>query len=846
MATSVGSACITLMPSMDGFAGKICGEFGSTGSKAGNAFGNTMTAGIDGGVKRSSGLLSGLGTVARGVGTVAAAGMTALTGAVTAIGGAALSAYADYEQLVGGVDTLFGSASGQLQAYAADAYKTCGMSANQYMTQATSFAASLVSSCGGDVAKAADYANMAMGDMSDNVNKMGSNMVDVQNAYQGFAKQNYTMLDNLKLGYGGTKEEMERLIADANKLREAQGKNADLTIDSYADVVEAIHTVQENMGITGTTAKEAATTISGSIGMAKAAWENFITGLGRDDVDFSQLTEQLLTSIGAVATNVAPRVAQIGEGIMQAFPVVLAGLGTVLAPIVSEALATAWSIAVQALAGIGIHLPEVDASQILSAFQTVADVASTVVGVVRPAFEAVPGIFETVASAVGGTVSTVISVLAPFAEYFAAQMLPAIVSFASGLVSAFAAVWPVLSQFGQTVMNIGAAVMPVLQNAFALIMPLISQAISLVMQLFSALSPLISQVAAALMPALTAIGTALANLAAAVLPGLAAAVQVVFSVLQMLMPVIQTVLSVVGSIVSVVLTVVSQVIAAVINAAAVVSSVISAVLTVVSALVAGVTAFIGSILAVVGGCVSTVSALVAGVVNTVVSLIGSLVSSVLSAISGLVSGVASFFQSIVSTMSSAASSAYSAVTGAFNSMVGAVSGAVGNLMGVVSGIPGQITGFFAGAGSWLVDSGRAIIDGLVSGIQSAIGGALGAVGGAVSQIRAFFPFSPAKTGPFSGHGYTTFSGKALMEGWAEGIGGGTGSVVSAITGAMETAQGMLSTGLTVAPASAGAAVAGGTTYNITVNGGNVNADQRIMQAVDVLVSAAKRSAGSGR
>ena len=846
MATSVGSACITLMPSMDGFAGKICGEFGSTGSKAGNAFGNTMTAGIDGGVKRSSGLLSGLGTVARGVGAVAAAGMTALTGAVTAIGGAALSAYADYEQLVGGVDTLFGSASGQLQAYAADAYKTCGMSANQYMTQATSFAASLVSSCGGDVAKAADYANMAMGDMSDNVNKMGSNMVDVQNAYQGFAKQNYTMLDNLKLGYGGTKEEMERLIADANKLREAQGKNADLTIDSYADVVEAIHTVQENMGITGTTAKEAATTISGSIGMAKAAWENFITGLGRDDVDFSQLTEQLLTSIGAVATNVAPRVAQIGQGIIQAFPIVLAGLGAVLAPIVSEALATAWNIAVQALAGIGIHLPEVDASQILSAFQTVADVASTVVGVVRSAFEAVPGIFETVASAVGGAVSTVISVLTPLAEYFAAQMLPAIVSFASGLVSAFAAVWPVLSQFGQTVMNIGAAVMPVLQNAFALIMPLISQAISLVMQLFSALSPLISQVAAALMPALTAIGTALANLAAAVLPGLAAAVQVVFSVLQMLMPVIQTVLSVVGSIVSVVLTVVSQVIAAVINAAAVVSSVISAVLTVVSALVAGVTAFIGSILAVVGGCVSTVSALVAGVVNTVVSLIGSLVSSVLSAISGLVSGVASFFQSIVSTMSSAASSAYSAVTGAFNSMVGAVSGAVGNLMGVVSGIPGQITGFFAGAGSWLVDSGRAIIDGLVSGIQSAIGGALGAVGGAVSQIRAFFPFSPAKTGPFSGHGYTTFSGKALMEGWAEGIGGGTGSVVSAITGAMETAQGMLSTGLTVAPASAGAAVAGGTTYNITVNGGNVNADQRIMQAVDVLVSAAKRSAGSGR
>lgn len=790
MATSVGSACITLMPSMDGFAGKICGEFGNTGSKAGQAFGNTMTEGVDGGVKRSSGLLSGLGTVARGVGTVAAAGMSALTGAVTAIGGAALSAYADYEQLVGGVDTLFGSASGQLQAYAADAYKTCGMSANQYMTQATSFAASLVSSCGGDVAKAADYANMAMGDMSDNVNKMGSDMTDVQNAYQGFAKQNYTMLDNLKLGYGGTKEEMQRLISDANKLREAQGKNADLTIDSYADVVEAIHTVQENMGITGTTAKEAATTISGSVGMAKAAWENFITGLGRDDVDFSQLTEQLLTSIGAVATNVAPRVAQIGEGIIQAFPVVLSSLGTVLAPIVSEALATAWNIAVQALAGIGIHLPEIDASQILDAFQTIADVASTVVGVVRSAFEAV---------------------------------------------------WPVLSQFGQTITNIGAAVMPVLQNAFALILPLIGQAISLVTQLFSALSPLVAQVGAALMPALTAIGTALANLAAAVLPGLAAAVQIVFSVLQMLMPVIQTVLSVVGSIVSVVVTVMAQVISAVVNAAAVVASVISGVLSVVSGLVAAVTTFIGSILAVVGGCVSTVAALIAGVVNTVVSCVGSLVSSVLSAISGMVSGISSFFQSIVSTMSNAASSAYSAVTGAFNSMVGAVSGAVGNLMGVVSGIPGQIMGFFAGAGSWLVDSGRSIINGLVSGIQSAIGGAVDAVSGAVSKIRSFFPFSPAKTGPFSGHGYTTFSGKALMEGWAQGIGGGTGSVVSAISGAMDTAQGMLATGLTVAPVAAGAAVAGGVTYNVTVNGSEVDCDQRIRQAIDVLVSSAKRS-----
>lgn len=775
MATSVGSAYVSLMPSMDGFASKIGKEFGSQGNAAGKAFGDSMTVGIDGGAKKSSGILTGLGTVAKGVATAAMAGFTALTGAVTAIGGAALSAYADYEQLVGGVDTLFGSASQTLQGYAAEAYKTCGMSANQYMTQATSFAASLVSSCSGDVAKAADYANMAMGDMSDNVNKMGSDMTDVQNAYQGFAKQNYTMLDNLKLGYGGTQAEMKRLIADANKLRQEQGKNADLTIDSYADVVEAIHTVQENMGITGTTAKEAATTISGSIGMAKAAWENFITGLGRDDVDFSQLTQQLLESIGAVATNVAPRVAQIGKGIVEAFPVVLSGLGPVLGPVLSEALATAWNIAVGALAELGIQLPTVDASQITGAFQAIADAAASVVGTCKSAFgklgEQIPGIWDTIVSTIGGAMTTIISAVSPFVTYFASQMLPAIASFASGAVGAFSAVLPIL----------------------------------------------------------------------------ASGMQIVLSVAQMLIPVIQTVLSVVGSIVSVVITVASQVISVVVNAASVVASAIGLVMSVVSGLVTAVTTFIGSIVSVVGGGIATVVAAVSGGVNAVVAFVGSLVSSALSLVSGLVSSIAGYFSTMVSTMANAAQQVYAAVTGAFSALVGAVSGHIGSLMNTISSIPGQVMGFFAGAGSWLVGSGRALINGFTQGIQNAIGGALSAVSGAVSQIRSFFPFSPAKRGPFSGHGYTTYSGKALMEGWAEGIGSGTGAVNSAITSALASASSLIGSGITVAPSVAVAgAGAAGTTYNVTVNGGSVNADQRIMQAVDVLVSAAKRSAGSGR
>ena len=202
-------------------------------------------------------------TVGKTVAKAAAAGLAAGSAALAALGKSAISSYADYEQLVGGVDTLFGESSKTVQQYAKNAYQTAGLSANEYMDTVTSFSASLLQSLDGDTARAAQVADRAITDMSDNANKMGTDISMIQNAYQGFAKQNFTMLDNLKLGYGGTKEEMERLISDANKLKEANGETADLTIESYADIVEAIGLVQDEMGITGTTAKEASTTIQG-------------------------------------------------------------------------------------------------------------------------------------------------------------------------------------------------------------------------------------------------------------------------------------------------------------------------------------------------------------------------------------------------------------------------------------------------------------------------------------------------------------------------------------------------------------------------------------------------------
>ena len=233
-------------------------------------------------------------------------GVKMVASGIKALIGGAVEGYGEYEQLVGGVETLFDTSAKKVEDYANNAYKTAGLSANQYMETVTSFSASLLQSMGNDTDAAAEKANLAITDMSDNANKMGTDMQSIQNAYQGFAKQNYTMLDNLKLGYGGTKEEMQRLIDDANALNAAQGNYTNYTIESYADIVDAIHTVQTEMGITGTTAKEASTTVEGSIDSMKAAWANFVVGLGNDNADIADLSAQLIESVGTVAENVLP------------------------------------------------------------------------------------------------------------------------------------------------------------------------------------------------------------------------------------------------------------------------------------------------------------------------------------------------------------------------------------------------------------------------------------------------------------------------------------------------------------------------------------------------------------
>jgi phage-related protein len=272
----------------------------------------------------------GLRTVANGITEI---GKTAANMAVS-IGKASLDSYADYEQLVGGVETLYKDSAGIIENYAKDAYKNVGLSANDYMETSTSFAAALVSSLSGDTEKAAEMANTAISDMSDNANKMGTNISSIQDAYNGFAKQNYTMLDNLKLGYGGTQAEMKRLIKEAAAMKDTQkelGVTVDATSMSYANIVQAIHVVQANMGIMGTTSKEAATTIQGSTASMKSAWENLLTGIADPEQDFQTLVDNLVDSVITAGNNIIPRIKEIVPTLIDG----LSELVTQLAPYIS-------------------------------------------------------------------------------------------------------------------------------------------------------------------------------------------------------------------------------------------------------------------------------------------------------------------------------------------------------------------------------------------------------------------------------------------------------------------------------------------------------------------------------
>ena len=314
------------------------GEDMNVGKSKALSFGDVLKANL-----ASEFIVSGIKAMASAIKEAASA--------LAELGKQSIMGFAEQEQLIGGVDTLFKESSAQVQQYANEAYKTAGLSANQYMETVTSFSASLLQSMGGDTQAAAEKANRAITDMSDNANKMGTDMTSIQNAYQGFAKQNYTMLDNLKLGYGGTKQEMERLVAEAAAMTEEQEKlnvavNAgDL---SFSNIVDAISVVQEHLDIAGTTADEAATTIQGSANAMKSAWRNLITGMSNENLDLGELVQNTIDSINIFADNLTTRL----QIMLPRFAEGLNKLVTGLIPYVGPALELLLPSLVQGIGGL--------------------------------------------------------------------------------------------------------------------------------------------------------------------------------------------------------------------------------------------------------------------------------------------------------------------------------------------------------------------------------------------------------------------------------------------------------------------------------------------------------------
>lgn len=455
----------------------------------------------------TKGFTTGLDTVkktATSAFSVSTKAVTAITGAMaaglTAATTQSVKAYADYEQLVGGVETLFKESESTVLEYANIAYKTAGLSANAYMDTVTSFSASLLQSLDGDTAAAATKADRAITDMADNANKMGTNMRDIQNAYQGFAKQNYTMLDNLKLGYGGTKEEMERLIATANEINAQQGIATSYSIDSFADIVDAIHVVQENLDITGTTAKEASTTIQGSIASLGAAWENFLTGMADPDQDFDTLLNNLIDSALTAADNLIPRIVETTPRLVDGLTQIATNLSGYLPGILQEllpsildgtqALLDSVSAALPDLIGMAVDIaPQMidfavqligalaqgiidNLPQLLTAAEEIADTILDGIGDLCPALDPITDAIKVLLDNLDKIIPVVISLTAAFVAWKAvtgfsslisslskamatlnatmmANPIALIVALIAGLVAAFIYFWNTSDSFRQ-------------------------------------------------------------------------------------------------------------------------------------------------------------------------------------------------------------------------------------------------------------------------------------------------------------------------------------------------------------------------------------------------------------
>ncbi|MEN4305018.1 hypothetical protein R2604_08865 [Streptococcus pyogenes] len=650
MATELGQAYVQIMPSARGISGAISKQLDPEARSAG----------------LSAGSLIGGNLVKMIGGAIAAAGIGKMISS-------ALSAGADLQQSFGGIDTLYKCAETAVKGFAKEAYKA-GISANTYAEQAVSMGASLKQSLGGDAVAAAKAANMAIMDMADNSAKMGTDITSIQMAYQGFAKQNYTMLDNLRLGYGGTKEEMKRLLSDAEKLPAAMGKKFDLS--NYADVVEAIHLVQDNMGIAGVAAEEAKTTFSGSLAAMKSSFTNVMAGLSLGDDIRPALRGLAETTSNFLFGNFIPMVANIFKGLPSA-------IGTFIgaaAPIITSQFQGLMS-------SLGISI---DLSPITAKFAQIGQNLQPVFNGLKTAFSQLPSFFTSIGSAVAPVIDTIISGLARL-DF-------------SGFEALISAILPAL-QAG-------------FSNFAAIVGPAISGVVDSFVGMWNAAQPLISILSDALMPVFQILGSFLGGVVKGALMGVSFAFDAVKVAIQLVTPIIdllvqglnfvQPVLSVIAEWIGVAIGMFGNLGTAGQGLSAFIKSAWTNIQTAISTAGTIISTVIDYIKLAFSGAGSAV-----GVLKNIFSLAWMAMGDAINVAKGIISSVINGIKSAFSSFSSLVSSVGSAVNGVIDSISSTIRG-LANI---------DISG-----------AGAAIMNGFLNGLKSAWGAVKSFVSGIANWI----------------------------------------------------------------------------------------------------------------
>ena len=582
---------------------------------------------------KSKSKFESLGSVLKGIGAAMGAVAVAAGAAAAKLGKEVIEAYADYEQLVGGVNTLFKESSQELQTYAANAYKTAGMSANDYMETVTSFSASLIQSLGGDTEKAVKYADMAITDMSDNANKMGTDMGLIQNAYQGFAKQNYTMLDNLKLGYGGTKTEMERLLADAQAI-----SGIEYNIDSYADVVEAIHVIQESMGIAGATAAEAEGTISGSINALQAALQNMLVGFGDANADMDLLCQNMVDALQNVITNITPVI----ENMVKVLPTVTGALLDAIADLLPTLLQTVTELFSQLLNTILTLLPQLIPAAVEAIMTIVQALIDNLPLLVDAAVQLVVALVEGIGSALPQLIPAAVQAVITIVQGLISN-LPLILDAALQLIMGLAQ--GLLTAIPMLIEALPAIITAIIEFILSAIPQIIDAGIQLLTSLVAALPDIIVAIVEAIPQIIEGIITAvLDNIPLIIQAGIDLLVALIQALPQIITTIVAAIPEIIGGIVNALINSIPQIIQAGVE---LLVSLIANLPTIIVEIVKAIPQIIVGIVSALGKGVSQVAEVGANLVRGLWQGIQSLASWIWDKVSGWISsiwdGICDFF-----------------------------------------------------------------------------------------------------------------------------------------------------------------------------------------------------------